>query len=1736
MVRSERITRMSRRSVTPAPFSALSLFLIALMGVFNAGAQITINYNFNDGQLPPGTAVSGVATIGATDGILHLTDDLQASANGNFFIPDPAGGRRVGNLHVHWKRLIGGSTTGAAQFNRVGADGYSLSWGADVQGGSAGEEGVGTGLSVTIDTFDNGGGEAPGIEIKWGGPDHGSAVGAARIAFDGIDPDQGLAKDFLRKNQFVDADLTVDNNTAIATFTYDGRTISAPLNGYAGIAGGNFVFGARTGGAWDNQWIDDVSITEGITELQTVQLLSFTNTVWKYLANTNDPGYATADAWTAPAHDDSTWLSGTGLFGYESTASEYDAFGLFHTYIAPPNGVAVGLPIFPGQPDSPLSPGPSGAGSGGPSAYFRTHFTWTGNPAGVTLNFRNAADDGFIVYLNGVELYSFDMPDIPRPMTWDINTLPGGANPLGEAVPIVTNLIPSTLIEGDNVVAVELHQQGPGSSDDVLGVQLTAILPLPPTITDASQPSNRVVFAHRSTTLSVYAIGSPAPSYQWVKDGVPIDPAINPTAITPNYVISDMMPEDAGTYVARISNPLGSVDSRAAVVTYVNDITPPTVIGAVGSATFDKLTVLFSEKLDPQTASDSFNYALDGGLSVISVALNPDGASVTLTTDPQTPDTVYTVTVTTVAYLAGSPIAGNNTAQVHTWAPGPCNIGLLFEVYRPLSTSDNSINNTLLRDPDFPNNPQETLSLPGFDTRLAYSDDSHEGYGARIRGLFIPPVSGDWIFYLRSDDSSRLYLNSSGPDAAGKVLVQEETGCCGTFSGHRTAPISLTAGQGYYIEAIYKEGTGGDFCQVAAKLAVDPTDPNTLTPIPGGLVGAGAAPPGIGGPINITTQPADANVLANVIVSFSVAASNPNSLPICYQWRRDGADIAGANGPSYSFGPVSVADSGAHFDCVVAVIGSSTVTRSALLTVGQDTTPPTCVSASAAFSLSNVFVRFSEFVDPGTAGDSFNYSVSGFSVVRATLNPDQSSVTVTLDGRLNIGATYQISVQNVTDLAGNTINPNPCVSTFKTPVISCGFALQQLYLNIGDGVAISDLTGNSKFPDAADSVSYVGLLEGPVNFAASYGTRLSGWLFPPVSGNYNFFMSSDDNGEFWLSTDDSPANAVLICSEPQWAGSREWTGDAGGRRTTAAPENQSSTLFPGGIPLVAGQKYFFQLLAKEGGGGDNCAVAWQLPGGPVPVNGSSPISGAFMGSLGGPPGAQLAITQQPTDVTFVSSPSTILDETFNANDGGFTVTTPLPYDNSGAGDGPWMYDAATGSWMEDGEGPEDSHPNTSILTSPTLTITKSGALKLTLVHRYSFEFDGTRWDGGQVQLSVNGSEFVAVPDAAWVQNGYGGNTVAGNSASVLAGKPAFTAESSGYDAGFITSIAAGGNYNAGDTIVIRFYAASDTNTRGKVPNWQIDHVTLDQGQSGPQNVTFSTAVSASNPGTTNPPIFYQWYRDDGSGFTAILGANSATYSFLPACGDNGARFRVQVYTPGAVVTSDAATLTVAAPNTAPSFALTPPPAADANSGVQTVANVAHDIVPGSATIAVAIPSIGLNFGADEVNSNNGKPTALGPLDKAGVVPQANWNNLNGASGSASGLAADYVGTPIGTTVAVTWSCPNTWSTTGRGEDNNGFPAGPDRTLMTGYLDTTDQPAGAVTVTVSGLGPEFTAGGYDVIVYALGGTSANRYGAYSIGTVTQVVNSAANPTGFVLDPGVNNTDSGDYAVFHGQPDS
>ncbi len=183
-----------------------------------------------------------------------------------------------------------------------------------------------------------------------------------------------------------------------------------------------------------------------------------------------------------------------------------------------------------------------------------------------------------------------------------------------------------------------------------------------------------------------------------------------------------------------------------------------------------------------------------------------------------------------------------------------------------------------------------------------------------------------------------------------------------------------------------------------------------------------------------------------------------------------------------------------------------------------------------------------------------------------------------------------------TDNGGEQTTSAAVSVTVNAPPTGSGTVLREYWTGIA-GTAVADLTANPAYPNSPTGSDQPAIFEGPVNWADNYGTRFRGYVHPPVTGSYVFWISGDDGCELWLSTNDTPANRALIATVPGWTNSREWT---------KFPQQQSAA-----IALVAGQKYFVEALQKEGGGGDNVAVGWQLPDAtqerPVPGGRLSPF-------------------------------------------------------------------------------------------------------------------------------------------------------------------------------------------------------------------------------------------------------------------------------------------------------------------------------------------------------------------------------------------------------------------------------------------------------------------------------------------------------------------------------------------------
>ncbi len=106
--------------------------------------------------------------------------------------------------------------------------------------------------------------------------------------------------------------------------------------------------------------------------------------------------------------------------------------------------------------------------------------------------------------------------------------------------------------------------------------------------------------------------------------------------------------------------------------------------------------------------------------------------------------------------------------------------------------------------------------------------------------------------------------------------------------------------------------------------------------------------------------------------------------------------------------------------------------------------------------------------------------------------------------------------------------------------------------------------------------------EAPSNWGDYNLTRMRGYLHPPMTGDYTFWIASDNMGELWLSPDDDPARVRRIAFVREWVDPHQWTRD---------PAQRSETIF-----LRADQSYYIEAFQVQLTLDEHLSVAWQGPG------------------------------------------------------------------------------------------------------------------------------------------------------------------------------------------------------------------------------------------------------------------------------------------------------------------------------------------------------------------------------------------------------------------------------------------------------------------------------------------------------------------------------------------------------------
>ncbi|MBN2063322.1 MAG: lamin tail domain-containing protein, partial [Sedimentisphaerales bacterium] len=157
-----------------------------------------------------------------------------------------------------------------------------------------------------------------------------------------------------------------------------------------------------------------------------------------------------------------------------------------------------------------------------------------------------------------------------------------------------------------------------------------------------------------------------------------------------------------------------------------------------------------------------------------------------------------------------------------------------------------------------------------------------------------------------------------------------------------------------------------------------------------------------------------------------------------------------------------------------------------------------------------------------------------------------------------------------------------------------GNVLAEVYNNI-QGNDLASLTSSVNYPANPNYRELWPSLAMPaINHDENYGTRVRAILYPPTTGYYTFWITSDDNSSLRLSSDASPANAVEIAYLATWSNSNEWYKET---------SQQSEQIY-----LEYNRPYYLEALHKEGTGGDNLNIGWSGPG----ISGPTVIPGQYL--------------------------------------------------------------------------------------------------------------------------------------------------------------------------------------------------------------------------------------------------------------------------------------------------------------------------------------------------------------------------------------------------------------------------------------------------------------------------------------------------------------------------------------------
>jgi hypothetical protein len=203
----------------------------------------------------------------------------------------------------------------------------------------------------------------------------------------------------------------------------------------------------------------------------------------------------------------------------------------------------------------------------------------------------------------------------------------------------------------------------------------------------------------------------------------------------------------------------------------------------------------------------------------------------------------------------------------------------------------------------------------------------------------------------------------------------------------------------------------------------------------------------------IVSQPQDVSVLAGATPNFMVQATGDS---LSYQWLRNGVEIASAQGPKLTLGPVSAGDNGALYSVRVKNGAGTLVSANAVLTITAEAVAPSISAQPASVSVAVGQSATFAVAATGTAPFTYQWLRNGTAITDATGASYQTPATTLADN----GAKFTVRVTNA---KGNVLSSEAGLS------VSAGSSVPGLHLAFATGVTVNGQIGYGAIPVAGGS-------------------------------------------------------------------------------------------------------------------------------------------------------------------------------------------------------------------------------------------------------------------------------------------------------------------------------------------------------------------------------------------------------------------------------------------------------------------------------------------------------------------------------------------------------------------------------------------------------------------------------------------------------------------------------------------